>query len=155
MASKGLVSANFGKRLPGKTRHGSQAFYRKHATIEGRQGMAEILKRYSAFIRQLEGATPEILENAMMPAFNKSQEYVPKDTLALAQSGRLTVENGPRPTAFITYGDEKAWYAALVHEYTWLNHEPPTRAKYLQAALEEELDSFLTSLAVDYATMFR
>jgi hypothetical protein len=122
--------------------------------LEGRAGMAEIINQYSSFIKSLVDITPEALESAMQPVFDKSQEYVPKATLALMHSGRLTVTKGPSPSAEITYGDATAWYAALVHERVWLNHAPPTRAKYLQAAMEEEFDSFLVSLAVDYSGFF-
>jgi len=145
-------TANLGQRLPGRTRQGSHAYFRKQATVSARGSMAGIVRRYELLIRNLESATPDIVRNALEPVFQKALEYVPKKTGALAASGKLEVTGTPGDVeGTITFGDAKSWYAALVHEYVWLNHEPPTRAKYLQAALEEELDSFLTSLAVDYA----
>jgi hypothetical protein len=115
--------------------------------------MATIISRYEALINRLRGITPVALQDAMLPAFNKSQVYVPKKTRALMQSGQLNVfpMEGDVATAEIVYGSEEAWYAALVHEAVWLNHTFPTRAKYLQNAMEEEVDAFLVSVAVDYA----
>ena len=59
-------------------------------------------------------------------------------------SGRLEVfpTEGDTMQAGIEYGNDEAWYAALIHEATWLNHAAPTRAKYLQNAMEEEFDAF-------------
>lgn len=144
--------ADFGQRLPGRTAPGSRAFYRKHATISARADMEEIIRKYERLIRALENVTPTALQNALEPVFAKAMEYAPRDTGALRQSGRLSVTGTKGAVeGEITFGDSRAWYASLVHEYVWLNHTPPTRAKFLQAALEEEIDSFLTSLAVDYA----
>jgi hypothetical protein len=147
------IEAGFAPRLPGRVRVGSHAYYRKAASKTAREGMAEVVKAYTALVRKLHGVTPEAVQNALMPVFEKSQEYVPKRTGTLAASGVLEVEGETgNVEGSITYGDADAWYASIVHEFVWLNHIPPTRAKYLQSAMEEELDSFLVSLAVDYAT---
>ena len=153
MATRLRVKAGFG-RLPGAVKQGSHASFRRNAMLEGRAGMEAIIKQYSDFIKGMKDITPEVLESAMQPIFDKSQEYVPKNTLALMKSGRLIVTRGPSPSAEIVYGDATAWYAALVHEQVWLNHLLPTRAKYLQAAMEEEFDALLVSLAVDYSGFF-
>jgi len=114
--------------------------------------MATVLENYTKLIRHLRTVTPDALLNALDPVFQKSQEYVPVKTGSLQSSGVMRVEGeGNNLEGSIVYGNPVAWYAAIVHEYVWLNHEPPTRAKYLQAALEEELDSFMLSLAIDYA----
>lgn len=155
MATPKNFSADFGSKLPGKVKTGSPAFYRKVTTKSARTSMSEIIKRYSDLITSLELATPTILANAMQPVYNRSQIYVPKKSGALMASAQLTVgtdERG-RPMISLTYGDAETPYAALVHELVYLNHESPTRAKYLQNAMEEELDSFLTSVAVDYAML--
>jgi hypothetical protein len=117
--------------------------------------MANIIARYDRLIRQLRSATPTIIYDALMPVFNRSQVYVPKKTGALMASGHLQVGTtlSGRPEGSITYGGKDAPYAALVHEMTGRAHSPPTRSKFLQAALEEELDSFLVSIAADYALM--
>lgn len=155
MPSPGRFTTRLGRRLPGRTRPGSQASFRRGYTLSARQSMADIIAKYERLIRRLEKATPTILMNAIQPVRNKAAIYVPKKTGALASSEQVIVgtdDNG-KPMVSLVYGDETAWYAALVHEMTWLNHVYPTRAKYLQAALEEELDSFLVSVAVDYAAL--
>lgn len=149
---KKTIKAGFAGRLPGRVREGSQAFYRKQAVGTARASMAGVLKRYEAFVRNFKGATPDVVHNALVPVFDKSQEYVPVRSGELKQSGQLNVTSaGDKVVGEITYGNPIAWYAALVHEYVWLNHEPPTRAKYLQSALEEEIDNFMTSIALDYS----
>lgn len=122
-----------------------------------RQQMASVIARYNTFIAQLEAAGPEAVEDALRPIFDKSQEYVPVDTGTLAESGVLDVQkqgNG-KVLGTIEYGNQAAWYAALVHEMVWLNHTPPTRAKYLQAALEEEMDNIMTSVLLFYSGAFK
>lgn len=147
--------ADLGQRLPGAVRPGSVAAFRKTFTKGARSSMAEIIKRYEQLIRSLEAATPTILANAMQPVYNRSQVYVPKKTGALMSSAQLlagTDERG-RPMVSLVYGNADTPYAAIVHELVHLNHVSPTRAKYLQAAMEEELDAFITSVAVDYAVL--
>lgn len=155
MATHAQFKAKLGLRLPGKVRPGSHASFRKGATLTARADMSSIIERYNELISHFEQATPEILENALQPAFDRSQEYVPRDTGALAESGVLEVDDSDpaRAEATITYGNAETWYAALVHELTNLNHEYPTRSKYLQAALEECIDEFLVNIAVDYALL--
>lgn len=142
-----------GKRLPGRTRAGSKASFVKSATLSQRQSMADIVRKVSDIIRNLRTASTEAIRDALTPVFEKSQLYVPKLTGTLADSGDLEIyqSSANRTMGIIHYGDTKAWYAALVHEYTWLNHRDPERSKYLQAALEEEFDQFLSRLAVSYA----
>lgn len=149
------LKAGFG-RLPGRTKPGSFASLRKTTIRESRAAMAQVIANYSNLIRHLKGVTPQVLQNAMMPVFRRSQIYVPKKSGALMESGELNVY--PTTTgagAEITYGGTKAPYAAIVHEFVWLNHNSPTRAKFLQQAMEEEFDAFLTSMAVDYIAAMR
>src|SRR3972149_2232682 len=133
MTKQKVLKADLGQRLPGKVSPGSHAYFRKGATISARQDMEAIISRYEQLVKSLHASTPEILIDALTPAFDKSQEYVPVKGGTLANSGVLEVGVGTDPNqaeASITYGDADAWYAALVHEYVWLNHEYPTRAKY-------------------------
>jgi len=113
--------------------------------------MSDVIRRYNALISSLSVATPEILAQALTPTFTLSQLYVPQKTGALLDSGRLEVTNVKGfARAEIVYGNAKAWYAALVHEFVWLNHEFPTQAKYLQAAMEQTADNFLDEIAKNY-----
>lgn len=150
-----VFTGGFG-RAPGRVRIGSPSYFRKGAIGSARQGMADILRSYDRLIKSLNGITPTVLQNALIPVFNRSQVYVPKHTGALMASGHLDVFPSATgvPTASIDYGGPEAPYAAIVHELVHINHAPPTRAKYLQSALEEEFDSMLTSLIVDYSGMF-
>lgn len=146
-------TAGFG-RAPGNVRPGSTASWAKKSMGNAKQDMAQIIRRYESLIKNLEGVTPTVLYNALLPVFNRSQVYVPKKTGALMDSGRLDVfpaGPGGKTTASITYGGKDAPYAAIVHEGTWMNHAAPTRSKFLQAALEEELDAVMSSLIVDYS----
>lgn len=149
---KTVISAGLG-RMPGRVREGSPAFYRKQAIGTARASMKAVVDKYAKLVKHLQTVTPDVLWNALEPVFQKSQDYVPVRTGELKFSGDMRVEGvGDTLEGSITYGNPTAWYAALVHEYVWLNHQPPTRAKYLQSAMEEELDSFMVSIAVDYAT---
>jgi hypothetical protein len=146
-----VIKPSFG-RLPGRVSEGSKAFYKKQAIGTARASMQNVTRQYEKFVRHLQGVTPDIVRNALEPVFDKSQVYVPVDKGYLKESGQLNVETeGGQVIGTITYGDARAWYAALVHEYVWLNHEPPTRAKYLQSAMEEELDQFMVSVTLDYS----
>ena len=139
--------------FPGKPVLGGMAGYSYSGFSKSAQvSMATIIARYETLINRLRGITPTALRDAMTPVFNKSQVYVPKKTGALMDSGELNVYPlaGDVASAEIVYGNEEAWYAALIHEAVWLNHAAPTRAKYLQNAMEEEFDAFLSSVAADY-----
>jgi hypothetical protein len=137
--------AGFGK-MPGRTRAGSTAG-------SARQEMDGIIQRYEALLRHLQGVTPTVLHNALLPVFNRSQVYVPKKTGKLMDSGNLYVgtNRAGQTEGSITYGGKDVPYAPIVHEATWLNHVPPTRAKFLQDAMEEQLDAVMSSLIVDYS----
>lgn len=102
--------------------------------------MRGIIQNYTKLIRHIESVTPEVLLEALQPTFEKSQEYCPVDTGALKESGYLEiVEYRTRPTVQIGYGfGGIPPYTPQVHENMEWNHEPPTRAKWLQVALEED-----------------
>lgn len=157
MAKASSFKAGFAGRLPGRTRAGSPASFRKATTKTAQADMANIIKRYSDLIKHLQGVTPEAIYDALEPVFDKSQEYVPKQTGLLAESGEMNINqlSDGRIEGEITYGGSGAWYASLVHELVYVSHAPPTRSKYLQAALEEEMDNFLTSIMLHYTGVFK
>lgn len=132
------------KRLPGTTRESSQAFWRKITTQDARLAMAGIIKQYEQILSRMKAASPEALEEAMKPIFKQAQYYTPEDTGNLWASGKLeSGRNKSGAFARIQFGDDTAWYAALVHEFTWLHHQQPERAKYLQSAMEEGMDKLI------------
>lgn len=102
--------------------------------------MRGIINNYNKLIRHIEDVTPEILLDALKPTFEKSQEYCPVDTGAMKESGYLEiVEYRRRPTVQIGYGfGGVPPYTATVHENLEWRHEEPTRAKWLQVALDED-----------------
>lgn len=146
--SAGLES----RRFSGRATYGSRAATTRRFQASAREQMAEIIRRYRNLINRLKTVTPEAMEEALQPVYDKSQEYCPVDTGALINSGvvEITKTSGGKTVGYIKYGDAVAWYAAIVHERMDLNHEPPTRAKFLQSALEEEFDNFLVTLALRY-----
>lgn len=89
---------------------------------------------------QFEQVTPEITLEALRPTFDKSQVYCPHKTGALRDSGYLE-DVGFRGQPRIEMGYAKGGvprYAVLVHEQVEVPHEPPTRSKFLEAAINED-----------------
>lgn len=111
-------------------------------TRSARADMAGVMKNYQAFCKHMQNCTPEVLLDALKPAFELSQEYVPKKTGALAASGYLhIIAFRGIPTVEIGYGlGGEPDYAAAVHENMEWRHQEPTQAKYLERALDETYD---------------
>lgn len=101
---------------------------------------------------QFEGATGNIMLDAMEPTFEKSQEYVPKLTGDLMNSGYLeNVGSSRKPIIQIGYGKGGSPdYTVYVHEMVDIPHQSPTRAKFLQAAVMEDLDLIYQRLGLGY-----
>ncbi len=101
---------------------------------------------------QFEGATGEIMLDAMGPTFEKSQEYTPKLTGELRESGYLeNVGSSAKPVVQIGYGKGGTPdYTVYVHEMTTIPHAEPTRSKFLQAAVMEDLDLIYARLGQGY-----
>jgi len=129
-------------RLPGRT-GSNQKQAGADFTRSVRDSMAVILARFQDLMGSMKSATPEALEEALLPTFEKSQLYCPVDTEALLSSGNLEtgIDNTGMAFARISYGDNGAiHYAPIVHERTDLRHKSPTRSKWLQAAVEEDIN---------------
>ena len=109
-------------------------------TMDARAAMRNIIRRYQRFVHNVEDAMPDAIFNALVPTYNKSQVYVPKDTGALADSGYLEITDfRGKPRVEIGYGGGgDPEYAVKVHETMEYRHKAPTRAKWLQIALEED-----------------
>lgn len=127
-----------------------------YATVSAREGMRAILKNYNNLINHMEGSTPHILLEALRPTFDKSQVYCPVDKGTLRDSGYLeiTESNLGRTRVEIGYargGDP--YYAVDVHENLEWRHEAPTRAKWLQIALEEDSASIQARILGAYKDM--
>lgn len=101
--------------------------------------MRQIVRNMTTVVKSFDKVTPEILENALTPTFNLSQRLVPMATGRLKRSGYLEsgVRNG---ISWVEIGYGKGGnppYTVFVHEKQEIRHAPPTRAKFMQAALQE------------------
>lgn len=101
----------------------------------------ELMQELESIIGQFEDVTPEIAKEALEPTFEKSKVYCPKDTHALVNSGYLEViSKGKRPYVEMGYakgGNPR--YGVYVHEMVEQPHAHPTRSKFLQAAISEDI----------------
>lgn len=100
----------------------------------------ELVENFRWYVNQLEGFLPEDMLAAMQPTFEKSQEWCPKDKGTLVESGYLEVESF-RGSIRVEMGygrNDSPDYAIYVHEMVDFHHEEPTRAKWLQAAVDED-----------------
>ncbi|MFV2014005.1 MAG: hypothetical protein ACC656_01130 [Candidatus Heimdallarchaeota archaeon] len=111
-------------------------------TRQIRAQMRKIERRMAKIVDAIEGATPEALLYALQPIFDESQKLVPRDTEALADSGYLEVqEKAGGVVAEVGYGKGgDPYYSVFVHEQLESIHKSPTQAKFLQAALEKNID---------------
>ena len=114
------------------------------ATRRMREQFRALDKNIKGIVNQIEGATPKAIEDALRPTFEISQGYVPVDTGKLKASGFLESFSlsSKQPRVVMGYGKGgRPPYTVFVHERTDLRHKPPTRSKFLQAAVEEDIDN--------------
>lgn len=115
--------------------------------------MVKVLKDdLEHILNQVQDATPEIVLEAMQPMFDKSQVYVPHRTGALKESGYLEItQTGAQPKVEMGYAKGGVpRYAALVHEQVEVPHQAPTRSKFLEAAVNEEMGATLNRIQEGY-----
>lgn len=105
-----------------------------------RTQMRTIEKNFQKFVQHMGNVLPEVLVEALQPTFEKSQRYVPEDTSRLKKSGYLEVrQRAEGAVAEMGYGrGGNPPYTVFVHERMELKHKSPTRAKFLQAAIQED-----------------
>lgn len=122
----------------GRSRYASYAEFR-NAT---QQSMAEVQKQILSIFDQLEDASEEIMLQALEPTFEKALTWCPVDTGDMRNSGYLEkVGTKGKPKVeigFAKYGYPD--YTVYVHENLAMPHAEPTRAKWLEAAVMEDLD---------------
>lgn len=101
---------------------------------------------------QVENASPDIMLSAVQPTYEKSRVYCPYRTGALVNSGYAEVTStGKTPRVEVGYArGGNPPYAVFVHEMTSIYHKPPTRSKWLQAALMEDLTLIQERLITNY-----
>lgn len=105
-----------------------------------------------SIMEQFEDVTPEITIEALTPTFDKSQIYCPHRTGDLRNSGYLeSVGFRGQPRVELGYGrGGNPWYAALVHEQVEVPHAPPTRSKFLEAAVNEDHEMIFARVSEGY-----
>lgn len=132
-------------QFPEAWRWPSLRSYHKQALSGQLSALSEQIRLWSQHVTV---NADRVLYNALQPTFEKSKVYCPKDTLLLVNSARLDVEpareSGGRKkaaVASISYGGRGVpFYAVYVHEILRYRHDPPTRAKFLESALREDMD---------------
>lgn len=142
------IKLKVGKVNVRTTGYMSEASYVKQIN----QGLGQLTKSLVDLLKQFEDATPEIMLDAMRPMYDKSQEYVPVRGGTLKNSGYLEiVEKRSKPVVEMGYAKGGSPdYAVYVHEMTSIPHVAPTRAKFLEHAVNEEIGSTIDRLVANY-----
>lgn len=105
--------------------------------------LGDLVDNFKAFVAHMQDVSADVLYDALEPTFRKSQRYAPVKTKALVNSGYLEKRQF-RGESVVEIGYGKGGephYAPYVHERLDLQHKSPTKAKFLQAALEEDANS--------------
>lgn len=100
---------------------------------------------------QFEEVSEDIMLEALEPTFDKALMYTPVDTGDLKGSAYLekaTFRGKPRVEMGFARGG-KPNYAVYVHEIPY-NHAAPTRYKFLEQAMKEDLSSIYIRLGQLY-----
>ena len=131
-------------------KYGGNTFAGRHAS-NARAEMAAIVKELSRRLNAIKNATPMALEVALTPTFAKALVYTPVATGKLRASGYMQLKEGSRgPEIEIGFGKGGSpSYAAYVHEMVNIPHTAPTRAKFLQSAIEEDIDDIPKRIAAE------
>lgn len=106
----------------------------------------------NSIIDQFEDITPDIMVGALEPTLEKAKYYCPKDTNELVDSAYLEITSFKgRPRVECGFAkDGKPFYAGYVHEILDYKHEEPTRAKFLEQAMKEDLEAIFKRLGALY-----
>jgi hypothetical protein len=117
--------------------------------LEGnlKQQFDQVVANFKWYVDQIDAVLPEVLLESLRPTFELSQEYCPVDTGELKSSGYLQITDfrgKARVEMGYAYGGQPS-YAIYVHEMPYY-HEPPTRSKWLEAAIDEDWAGFTVRL---------
>lgn len=148
MARRNKIDFNVGKRFVRSERFTDEAAYVQDMREQSR-AMVEKLMRV---VDQFEAITEDVIYDALVPTFEKAKNYTPVDTGKLLASAYLettSYRGKPRVEMGFARGGIP-FYAVLVHENLAVHHNPPTRAKFLEQALKEDLGDFMARLASGY-----
>lgn len=151
MAQRIRLTASVGRQRLTKATPANQAGY----VSSIRSAFKRITDNYEKVIGELQGASIDILYDALQPTFELSQKYCPKDTGKLVESGFLEkagTKNQPRVVMGYAKGGDP-FYAVFVHELSHLHHAAPTRSKFLLTALEQDAKNIQRRIVQSYKTM--
>lgn len=116
--------------------------------------MQKIEDAYEMMFTAVRNLSPEIIYEALEPTQRLAEYYTPVKTGKLRASSYLQVtDRGETPRVelgFAKGGDPP--YGVYVHEMVQNHHAPPTRSKFLQAAVLEDIRNVATRLEELYAT---
>ncbi len=117
-------------------------------TRQVRAQMKGIEDNLAKIINAMKKSTPDAIGFALDPILDESQILVPKEFGPLKDSGDIFLtETAGRPHGTVSYGDgNEVPYAIYVHEMITYEHESPTQAKFLQAAVEKHQHQIIPRL---------
>jgi len=148
MAQRRSVYIGLGKQRVTNPMFPSEAGYVAQMNEQTRAITDALLKILAGF----EDISTDVMLEALQPTYDKAAEYCPKDTLELVNSEYLEVTSfrgKPRVELGFARGGSPP-YAVYVHEMIDYKHESPTRSKFLQAAVMEDLDGIMERLGAGY-----
>jgi hypothetical protein len=140
---------NVGKiRSSSKTAYPSEAGYVQQI----REQMRELELILNKAFNQIEEAAAPIIMDALQPTKELAEYYCPKKTGDLVNSSYLEVTSfrgRPRVELGFAKGGSPS-YGVYVHEMVEYHHSPPTRSKFLQSAVYEDLDNVMNRIQTAY-----
>jgi hypothetical protein len=122
-----------------------------------RTQLDDLQKAMKAIVASFENTTPEICMEALRPTFEKSKVYCPKDTGLLVSSAYLEIAGfrGQRRVEMGYARGGNPHYAVVVHENLEMKHKSPTRAKWLEVAVAEDLIDIMEGIAEGMAKFWQ
>jgi hypothetical protein len=137
----------------GKIRSTGDKYPWEPGYVEAIKAQCEDLKKiFTSICQQFVAVTPELLKESLRPTYEKSRVYCPKRTGDLVGSSYLEITDyrgSPRVEMGYARGGNPH-YAVLVHENLNMWHRPPTQAKFLQRAVEEDIADIAIRIGTKY-----
>lgn len=148
MTARRYINVNIGKVRSVKPMYPSEPGYIAQMQAQSRAMTDALLEICNGF----ENVSNDVMMDALEPTFELAGKYTPKDTLRLFKSEYLEVNafrGKPRVELGFARGGDPP-YAMYVHEMVDIEHKAPTRSKFLQAAMMEDLGNIYKRLGEGY-----
>lgn len=142
------LNVRMGLASVSKPQYATEASY----VSQVKQQMKVLQSDLEYILAQFEDATLDITIEALQPTLDKAKSYTPFRTGDLRNSGFLE-SVGFRGTPRVELGFARGGvprYAVLVHEMVEVPHQLPTRSKFLEAAVNEDLGNIVGRLQAGY-----